>query len=149
MAPISNGRIDGHGRKKLVNEPKEDVNDGRKGHENRLDFIPRKQDQIPAQHSGNSSRSPYNRYLGVGHGKSINYPRSQATEQIKGKEFKMAQSGFKVVSEDPQKPHIGNQVPKTAVQEHGGKNGKELPVKQLFRRKTEEINIVLKIIIGG
>jgi len=48
---------------------------------------------------------------------------SQTGNQVEGEETEMPHAVLDVVPEDPQEPHVGDQVHPTAVHEHAGEHG--------------------------
>ena len=79
--------------------------------------------QVGAHHAGDGAAGADGgqpRVCIEGH---VDQSRGHAAQQVEQQVFRMAQDVLDVVAEDPQEPHVADQVQPAAVQEHGGHEG--------------------------
>jgi len=79
----------------------------------------RKAYEIRPQNAADGATGPYGRNFGAGIESDMDQRRADSAQQIKNKIIEMPQPIFNVVSEDPEKPHIPNDMHPPCVHENG------------------------------
>ncbi len=85
----------------------------------------RKTDEVGSQHSRNSATGSYRRYGGTEIEQYVDNRGADAAQKVKEKKPEVTQPVFHIVSEDPEKPHVSNEVKPATVEEHGRNKGKQ------------------------
>ena len=89
------------------------------------DAAMRKEQAKRGHDSGNRSAGANAGKVGVQGKQGLGQGSSEAASEVKAGVGKMAEVVFHVAPEDPEKPHIADDVKKTGVKEHGSENGEE------------------------
>jgi hypothetical protein len=76
---------------------------------------------VCAKHTGNGSARTDARHVAIVVQDRMDDSGAESAQHIKQKESKMSKPVFHVVAEDPQVPHVADQVKPASMQEHGCK----------------------------
>src|SRR5947208_10691497 len=95
--------------------------DGQQGHH----LGAGKQHEVSAHYPSNRAARANHRHLGVWPGQVVQIDGRKSAHQVVEQIAALTQAVLNVVAEDPQRPHVADQVQPTAVQEHGAEHRHE------------------------
>src|SRR5437868_10870431 len=112
----------------LAEEPEEEIKDGEhleeEGNEEDRhehdDLRAGEEDEVGAQHSGDRPRCSHRRDGGLGVREPVGEAREHAREKVEDQEAARSHAILDVVAEDPEHPHVADDVGPAAVKEHAG-----------------------------
>ena len=115
----------------LHHEPQEEDEEGR--HSNNIDEKeeedekinagPGKADEIGAKYARNCPTCSHHRHSRVGNQDVLDQCSSKATCQVEEEKSRVTKPILYIVSEDPQVPHVSNDMEPASMEEHMGKKG--------------------------
>ena len=130
----ADGAVTAGGAEKLKEEPEAEEEGGRDldkpwNEDDRnqgQDLRSRVQDEVSAHDPGDGPAGTDCRYIRVPVDNQVRDSRSQTAHQVEGQVTRVSEPVFDIVSKDVEKPHVAEDVPETAVQEHEGEEREEL-----------------------
>lgn len=131
MCPPRNAALrllhDGGGAaEKLRDEPEEEDDAGRKsrarpeadeGGDERVDAVAREEREVRAKHAGDRAGRPEHGDIAPEKERKFRQRRDDAGREVEGEEAKMPEAPLHVIAEDPQVPHVEEDVGETSVEE--------------------------------
>jgi len=119
----------GGAAEELRDEPEEEDDAGWKGRarpetdeggDERIDAVAREESEVRAEHAGDRAGCPEHGDIAPEKERKLRERSDDAGREVEGKEAEMAEAPFDIVAEDPQVPHVEEDVGETSMEELGG-----------------------------